>query len=81
MRNPLKKERDFRNESPPNYVLQSIIQYRFDQIFEPSSTTDLMKQDMSKKDVPLEKLIKDIGGSDQKISKEEENTFILQVSL
>ena len=60
-------------------MLQNILQYRFDQIFDAGNcTADLMKQDMSKKNVPLEMLLKG-PDEDQKISKEEENTFILQV--
>ena len=63
-------------------MLQNILQYRFDQLFDTTgqhSGTDFMKEDFSKKNVPLDKLIKDVGM--EKISKEEENTFILQVNL
>jgi hypothetical protein len=31
----------FRNQQPPNYVLQNILQYRFDQFFDPGQESDL----------------------------------------
>lgn len=67
----------FRNDQPSNYVLQNILQYRFDQIFEPSADPKL--DVLTKSKVPLEMLIK--GPEEQKISREEENTFILQLDI
>lgn len=70
----------FRNEQPPNYVLQSILQHNFDTIFDPGTDSAMLKSaSMAKKTsaVPLELLLKEEGGG--KISKEEENTFIYQV--
>ena len=49
----------FRDEQPSNFVVQNILQYRFDQIFEPGGDDpdglDLLKK---KSSVPIEKLIK-----------------------
>lgn len=68
----------FRNDQPPNYVLQNILQYRFDQFFDPTADpATLAKANMDKSNVPLELLLK--GSDEPKVSKEEENTFILQV--
>ena len=70
----------FRNDQPPNYVLQNILQYRFDQFFDPSANpNELMKEDVTKKDIPLDLLLK--GPEEQKVSKEEETTFIYQVII
>jgi hypothetical protein len=77
----------FRDEKPPNYVLQNILQYRFDQLFEPGAdefpgreSASVSKMDMlTKKSVPMDLLLK--GPEEQKVSKEEENTFILQLDI
>jgi len=76
----------FRDEKPPNYVLQNILQHRFDQLFEPGSddfrreSMSVSKMDMlTKKAVPMDLLFK--GPEEQKVSKEEENTFILQLDI
>merc|ERR1719215_1814292 len=70
----------FRDEQPSNFVVQNILQYRFDQIFEPGGDDpdglDLLKK---KSSVPIEKLIKNC--EEPKISREEENTFIVQLDI
>ncbi len=72
----------FRNEQPANIEIRNMLQYRFDQLFDTDTSDtaagDIMKQDVSKQNVPKDLLMK-MGAEDQKISKEEENTFILQV--
>lgn len=73
----------FREEKPANMEIRNLLQYRFDQLFEIDNTDmDGMggKTDVCKKDVPKDLLMK-MGAEEQKISKEEENTFILQVSV
>ena len=58
----------------------------FDQLFEPGAdefpgreSVSVSKMDMlTKKSVPMDLLLK--GPEEQKVSKEEENTFILQVN-
>jgi len=61
-------------------VVQSILQYRFDQIFdagEKDTSVEQLKADMRRKSIPVEMLLK--APEEQKVSKEEENTFIVQV--
>ena len=49
----------FRNDQPPNYVLQNILQHRFDQLFDPSGDLPQVKEDMAKKSsVPFDLLLK-----------------------
>ena len=70
----------FRNDQPPNYVLQNILQHRFDQIFEPEGDMNQVKEEMAKKSgVPFDLLLKVT--DEPKISKEEENTFIYQLDI
>jgi hypothetical protein len=69
----------FRNEQPPNYVLQNLLQYRFDQIFEPGSEPMSDKAELLNKKVPLEMLIK--AQEEPKVTKEEENTVVLQLDI
>jgi len=73
----------FRDNQPPNYMLQNILQYSFDQIWAPDSNLQSTnKMDcLTKKKVPLDMLIKGGPAEEQKISKEEENTFILQLDI
>ena len=61
-------------------MVQNILQYRFDQIFEPTDAeppagADLLK----KKSVPIEKLIKSV--EEPKVSRDEENTFLVQLDI
>ena len=60
-------------------VLTNFVLFRFDQIFEPGSASDPMsdKAELMNRKVPLEMLIK--AQDEPKISKEEENTVVLQV--
>ena len=67
----------FRNEQPSNFVVQNILQYRFDQIFEPENSMKGLEQ--MKRKVPVEKLIKSV--DEPKISKEEENTLLVQLDI
>lgn len=72
----------FRNEQPSNFVVQNILQYRFDQIFEPGNeglNQEGLSESLKKKSVPVEKLIKSV--EEPKISREEENTFIVQLDI
>jgi len=73
----------FRDNQPPNYMLQNILQYSFDQIWAPDSNLQATNKIdiLTKKKVPLDMLIKGPGAEEQKISKEEENTFILQLDI
>ncbi len=66
----------FRNDKPSNFIVQNILQYRFDQMFDPTADPDDF---MAKKNVPVEKLIKQV--DEPKVSKEEENTFIVQLDI
>ena len=50
----------FRNDKPSNFVVQNILQYRFDQLFEPGSDDPGGLEQLTKKNVPLEKLIKNV---------------------
>ena len=50
----------FRNDKPSNFVVQNILQYRFDQLFEPGSDDPGGLEQLTKKSVPLEKLIKNV---------------------
>ena len=59
-------------------MVQNILQYRFDQIFEPGSDPGGLDL-LAKKNVPLERLIKNV--EEPKISREEENTFIIQLDI
>lgn len=87
----------FRNEEPTHAMLQDILQYRweavkkeeqsnrFDQIWEPSLETpdvdplsEPVKVDITKQTMPPALCLK---GSDKEISREEENTFILQLDI
>ena len=68
----------FRNEQPSNFVVQNILQYRFDQIFDAEADPGGLDQ-LKKKSVPIEKLIKSV--EEPKISREEENTFIVQLDI
>ena len=50
----------FRNDKPSNFVVQNILQYRFDQIFD-GGVDDLGGlEKLSKKNVPLEEMIKNV---------------------
>jgi len=69
----------FRNDKPSNFVVQNILQYRFDQLFEPGSDDPGGLEQLTKKNVPLEKLIKNV--EEPKVSREEENTFIVQLDI
>jgi len=71
----------FRDEQPSNFVVQNILQYKYDQIFDPEH--DPEDPDLKKKNVPIENLIKKCGSNDgeQKISKEEEGTFLVQLDI
>ena len=69
----------FRNEQPSNFVVQNILQYRFDQIFEPDNSMKEGTLEQMKRKVPVEKLIKSV--EEPKISKEEENTLIVQLDI
>jgi len=73
----------FRDNQPPNYMLQNILQYSFDQIWAPDSNLQSTNKIdvLTKKKVPLDMLIKGGPAEEQKISKEEENTFILQLDI
>ncbi len=71
----------FRNQQPPNYVLQNILQYRFDQFFDPDTDSNALiaKHHMKEglREPSLDQLLK--SSDEPKVSKEEENTFIMQV--
>merc|ERR1711953_1394530 len=69
----------FRNEQPSNFVVQNILQYRFDQIFGPDNSMKEGTLEQMKRKVPVEKLIKSV--EEPKISKEEENTLIVQLDI
>ena len=50
----------FRNDKPSNFVVQNILQYRFDQIFD-GGVEDLGGlEKLAKKNVPLEEMIKNV---------------------
>ena len=68
----------FRYEQPSNFMVQNILQYQFDQIFEPG-TDDGNLKDLKKKNVNVEDLIKSV--EEPKISKEEENTLMVQMDI
>ena len=55
----------FRDEQPSNFVVQNILQYKYDQIFDPEN--DPEDPEMKKKSVPIEKLIKSVGTDEQKV--------------
>ena len=59
------------------YAKYIFFQSRFDQIFEPGTEPMSDKAELMNKKVPLEMLIK--AQDEPKISKEEENTVVLQV--
>jgi len=69
----------FRDEQPSNFVVQNILQYKYDQIFDPEN--DPEDPEMKKKSVPIEKLIKSVGTDEQKVSKDEESTFLVQLDI
>lgn len=78
----------FRNVQPPNYILQNILQYRFDQFFDPSADSNALmaKHAANNKGgvgegsaVSLEQLLK--VSDEPKVTKEEENTFIMQLDI
>ena len=60
-------------------MVQNILQYRFDQIFEPDNSMKEGTLEQMKRKVPVEKLIKSV--EEPKISKEEENTLIVQLDI
>merc|ERR1711936_1459608 len=69
----------FRNDKPSNFVVQNILQYRFDQIFD-GGVEDLGGlEKLAKKNVPLEEMIKNV--EEPKVSREEENTFLIQLDI
>jgi hypothetical protein len=69
----------FRNDQPSNFVVQNILQYRFDQFFDPSQEPSSLEMMNAKKNVPIQKLFKNV--EEPKISREEENTFIIQLDI
>ena len=56
----------FRDEQPSNFVVQNILQYKYDQIFDPEN--DPEDPEMKRKSVPIEKLIKSVGTDEQKVT-------------
>lgn len=71
----------FRNDKPSNFVVQNILQYRFDQIFDAGASLNEGGglEALKKKNVPLERLINNV--EEPKVSREEENTFIIQLDI
>lgn len=70
----------FRNETPPNHILHNILQHRFDQIFEPANEDLAMtKKSLNEKELPLALFLK--SPEEPKLTKEEENTFIIQMDI
>ena len=58
----------FRDDKPSNFVVQNILQYRFDQIFD-GGVDDLGGlEKLAKKNVPLEEMIKNVN-EEPKVSK------------